>query len=226
MEEREIEVVVGIAVKRVDAQDHAADVHAAELHGGHLDHVHRGGVMDGSCGFRRGLRCLWGLGHDVRSTDEAGGNSGTRLQKFPTCIGHGNNLNQAELILAVGWVTLGRLNAGLDLAFRFCDLPYAFDQEMVTMLSHSRGPDRPLLELTIGGLLDRTAGRYPDRLAVVARHQSRRMTWAELNEAADRWRGGSGRWVSAAATAWDCGQRTALSGSCCTWVARGLGRRW
>jgi len=59
-------------------------------------------------------------------------------------------------------------------------------EEMVTTLSHSRGADRPLLELTIGGLLERTAGRYPDRLAVVSRHQSRRMTWAELSDAADR----------------------------------------
>jgi fatty-acyl-CoA synthase len=56
---------------------------------------------------------------------------------------------------------------------------------MTTTLSHSRGPDRPLLELTIGDLLARTAGRYPDRLAVASRHQSRRMTWAELSDAAD-----------------------------------------
>lgn len=53
-------------------------------------------------------------------------------------------------------------------------------------LSSTRGPDRPLLELTIGELLDRTASRYPDRLAVASRHQGRRMTWAELSEAADR----------------------------------------
>ncbi|HEY3628877.1 MAG TPA: AMP-binding protein [Terracidiphilus sp.] len=56
---------------------------------------------------------------------------------------------------------------------------------MTTTLSHSHGPDRPLLELTIGDLLARTAGRYPDRLAVASRHQSRRMTWAELSDAAD-----------------------------------------
>jgi fatty-acyl-CoA synthase len=49
-----------------------------------------------------------------------------------------------------------------------------------------RGPDRPLLELTVGDLLRRTASRYPDRLAVASRHQNRRMTWAELSEAADR----------------------------------------
>jgi fatty-acyl-CoA synthase len=53
-------------------------------------------------------------------------------------------------------------------------------------LSESRGEDRPLLELTIGDLLHRTASRYPDRAAVVSRHQSARMTWAELSEAADR----------------------------------------
>jgi len=53
-------------------------------------------------------------------------------------------------------------------------------------LSYSRGEDVPLLDLTIGALLDRTASRFPDRLAVASRHQSRRMTWAELSEAADR----------------------------------------
>ena len=57
---------------------------------------------------------------------------------------------------------------------------------MTATLSHSRGFDRPLLELTIGALLERTANRYPDRLAVASRHQSRRMTWAELSEAADK----------------------------------------
>jgi fatty-acyl-CoA synthase len=58
--------------------------------------------------------------------------------------------------------------------------------EMVTTLSKSCGPDRPLLELTIGGLLERTANRFPDRLAVASRHQSKRMTWAELSVAADK----------------------------------------
>jgi fatty-acyl-CoA synthase len=58
--------------------------------------------------------------------------------------------------------------------------------EMTTTLSSTRGPDRPLLELTIGALLDRTASRFPDGLAVVSRHQSMRMTWAELSMAADR----------------------------------------
>jgi len=57
--------------------------------------------------------------------------------------------------------------------------------QLTSTLSSTRGPDRPLLELTIGALLDRTASRYPGRLAVASRHQGRRMTWAELSDAAD-----------------------------------------
>ena len=52
--------------------------------------------------------------------------------------------------------------------------------------SQTRGPDRPLLNLTIGDLLHRTANRFPDRDAVVSCHQARRFTWAELSEQADR----------------------------------------
>ncbi|HEY1810678.1 MAG TPA: AMP-binding protein [Acidobacteriaceae bacterium] len=53
-------------------------------------------------------------------------------------------------------------------------------------LSHTRGPDRPLLNCTIGDLLHRTASRFPDRDAVVACHQQRRLTWAQLSDEADR----------------------------------------
>ena len=59
-------------------------------------------------------------------------------------------------------------------------------EENVCTTSYARGPLRPLLDLTIGGLLDRTAGRYPDRLAVASRHQDKRLTWAGLSAAADR----------------------------------------
>jgi fatty-acyl-CoA synthase len=52
--------------------------------------------------------------------------------------------------------------------------------------SQTRGPDRPLLNLTIGDLLHRTANRFPDRDAVVSCHQASRFTWAELSEQADR----------------------------------------
>ena len=60
-----------------------------------------------------------------------------------------------------------------------------FEEDLLT-LSYSRGPSRPLLDLTIGGLLDRTASRFPDRLAVASRHQNKRLTWAELSAEADR----------------------------------------
>jgi fatty-acyl-CoA synthase len=53
-------------------------------------------------------------------------------------------------------------------------------------LSYSRGPSRPLLNLTIGDLLHRTADRFPDRLAVASCHQSKRLTWGELSTEADR----------------------------------------
>ena len=58
-------------------------------------------------------------------------------------------------------------------------------EEDVLTLSHTRGPSRPLLDLTVGGLLDRTASRFPDRLAVASCHQQKRLTWAELSAAAD-----------------------------------------
>jgi fatty-acyl-CoA synthase len=59
------------------------------------------------------------------------------------------------------------------------------DEQILTQ-SYARGPARPLLELTIGDLLQRTADRYPDRPALVSRHQDRRLTWAELSVEADR----------------------------------------
>jgi len=59
------------------------------------------------------------------------------------------------------------------------------DEDICT-LSYSRGPNRALLELTVGDLLHRTASRYPGNLAVASLHQSKRMTWAELSDAADR----------------------------------------
>jgi fatty-acyl-CoA synthase len=59
-------------------------------------------------------------------------------------------------------------------------------EEQICALSYAQGPARPLLELTIGDLLHRTADRYPERLAVASRHQDRRLTWAELSATADR----------------------------------------
>jgi fatty-acyl-CoA synthase len=59
-------------------------------------------------------------------------------------------------------------------------------EEDYSTVSYAQGAARPLLESTIGDLLRRTADRYPERLAVASRHQGKRMTWAELDAAADR----------------------------------------
>jgi fatty-acyl-CoA synthase len=56
----------------------------------------------------------------------------------------------------------------------------------LSVLSQTKGPGRPLLNLTIGGLLHRTACRYPDHLAVASCHQQKRLTWAQLSAEADR----------------------------------------
>jgi fatty-acyl-CoA synthase len=58
-------------------------------------------------------------------------------------------------------------------------------EEDLRTLSYTRGPSRPLLDLTLGDLLARTASRYPDRTAVVSCHQQQRLTWAELSDKAD-----------------------------------------
>jgi len=54
------------------------------------------------------------------------------------------------------------------------------------MLSYSRGPDSPLLEITIGEQLRQTAERVGAHLAVVSCAQARKLTWAELNDFAER----------------------------------------
>jgi len=84
--------------------------------------------------------------------------------------------------------------------------------EQISTESYARGPATPLLELTIGDLLERTADRFPDRLAVASRHQEKRLTWAELSAAADRvarglWALGIRRGDRVA-----CGRPTASSG--------------
>ena len=54
------------------------------------------------------------------------------------------------------------------------------------LLSYARGRDYPLLEITIGEQLRRTAERAGDSLAAVSCHQSRRLTWAQLDDVTDR----------------------------------------
>ncbi|MBJ9974025.1 AMP-binding protein [Pseudomonas sp. S75] len=53
-------------------------------------------------------------------------------------------------------------------------------------LSHTQGPSHPpLLSLTLGEALDATAARWPDREALVVRHEGVRHTWRSLAEQVD-----------------------------------------
>ena len=91
-------------------------------------------------------------------------------------------------------------------------------EEKLCTLSYSRGPSRPLLELTIGDLLHRTAERYGDRLAVASCHQGQRLTWAELSDEADK----------AARGLWSLGIRRGdrvglWSTNCIEWIVMHMG---
>jgi fatty-acyl-CoA synthase len=54
------------------------------------------------------------------------------------------------------------------------------------MQSYSRGPQLPLLDRTTGEQLEYIASRWPGQLALVSRHQNRRLSWAEILAAADQ----------------------------------------
>jgi len=58
------------------------------------------------------------------------------------------------------------------------------------MESYARGPDSPLLDLTLGDLLAATAARVPQSLALVSRHQNERFTYQQLLAEVDRVAGG------------------------------------
>lgn len=53
-------------------------------------------------------------------------------------------------------------------------------------LSYARGPEIDLLESTIGAALSQTANRFPDREALISRHQNIRWTWREFDERVTR----------------------------------------
>jgi fatty-acyl-CoA synthase len=58
---------------------------------------------------------------------------------------------------------------------------------MTLTLSHCSGPDeRPLLNQTIGEAFVATAERFPDRPALIVRHQGIRWTWAQYRREVDR----------------------------------------
>lgn len=52
--------------------------------------------------------------------------------------------------------------------------------------SYSRGPEAPILEQTIGEMTVEIAARYPDREALISRHQNIRLSWHELDREIDR----------------------------------------
>jgi fatty-acyl-CoA synthase len=55
------------------------------------------------------------------------------------------------------------------------------------VLSYAHGASStPLLGETIGGNLERTAARVPDRPALISRHQGLRLTYAQFNDEVDR----------------------------------------
>ncbi len=54
------------------------------------------------------------------------------------------------------------------------------------MLSYWRGPDERLWGLPIGDVLDATAKRCDQSLALVSHHQSKRLTWKELRDSVAR----------------------------------------
>jgi len=61
------------------------------------------------------------------------------------------------------------------------------EQEAVGNLSYSQGLGAsPLVGLTVGELLDRTAARYPENLALIVRHQNKRYTYCELLREVER----------------------------------------
>ncbi len=54
------------------------------------------------------------------------------------------------------------------------------------MLSYSRGPDAPLIDASIWEVFEETASRFPDKEALVVRHQGVRLTFSELAAAVER----------------------------------------
>ena len=48
-------------------------------------------------------------------------------------------------------------------------------------LSYSKGPDAPLLDLTLSQAVSQAAARFPDREALISRHQDLRLTWREFD---------------------------------------------
>ena len=60
------------------------------------------------------------------------------------------------------------------------------EEPRTQLLSYSRGADAPLIEKTISQVLAGNAQRWPDRDALIVRHQDIRFTWSQLDREATR----------------------------------------
>ncbi|MBM3812222.1 MAG: AMP-binding protein [Acidimicrobiia bacterium] len=58
------------------------------------------------------------------------------------------------------------------------------------MLSYAKGPETGLMESTIGRRLTEAAFRFPDRPAIISRHQNRRLSWVDLDREVCGWTAG------------------------------------
>jgi fatty-acyl-CoA synthase len=54
------------------------------------------------------------------------------------------------------------------------------------LLSYSRGPDELILETTLGEIVAEVAARFPERPALISRHQNVRLSWQEFDREVDR----------------------------------------
>src|SRR5580693_3073211 len=57
---------------------------------------------------------------------------------------------------------------------------------VMSTLSYVRGPDAPILEKTMGEVVRDSTMRFPDRDALISRHQNVRMSWREFDREVDR----------------------------------------
>ena len=64
--------------------------------------------------------------------------------------------------------------------------PHITDRSAVRWSYVSGTSETPLLGMTIGDALDRTVARFPDRDALISRHQSLRYTWRQLQDEVNR----------------------------------------
>src|SRR5262249_2133052 len=53
----------------------------------------------------------------------------------------------------------------------------------MSWFSYAKGPETPLVKLTLSAALAKTAARFPSSEALISRHQGLRYTWGEFDDA-------------------------------------------